>query len=41
VHRKDITFEQAGKALTYIASMGWNAKRVDGAKLKLMIGENP
>lgn len=41
VNRRDITFEQAGKALTYIAGCNWNPKRVDGSKLRLLVGENP
>lgn len=41
ITKRDITFAQAGQALAYVASCGWNPKRVDGAKLKLMIGENP
>lgn len=41
VDARNVTFEQAGKALTYIAGCGWKPKNVDMAKLKLMIGENP
>jgi len=41
VDARNVTFEQAGKALTYIAGCGWKPKNVDMAKLKLMIEENP
>jgi hypothetical protein len=41
VDAKNATFENASRALTYIAQNGWNPKRVDQAKLKLLIGENP
>lgn len=41
VESNDVTFEAASRALTYIAQQSWNPKRVDHARLQLLLGRNP